>query len=167
MNISNTLLRYILGAIVVTAAILILVKKPLGTIAPTDTYNSNYPSQTQNPVQNQPTGTTPTNSNTGGIAAVTLDMTNSYAKTYSTRFSSEFAQPANYDGHFRVVDIGCGAGCFTLYALDKNTGKTYLIANGKEDYQLRGNTIMLINQNGKQETYTFDATKDKFTLMAS
>lgn len=95
--------------------------------------------------------------------AVVLNLNNQYAKTYATLFTKEFAEPANYAGHFRLVAPGCGSNCFTLFALDKNTGETYKLGNDSgQDYQIRGNAVTVTSQSGVQTTYTFNETTKKF-----
>jgi hypothetical protein len=70
------------------------------------------------------------NSSVESVSNVRLDIdTNQYARSNMPLFLSEYAQPANYKGHFRIVGVGCGDDCWTLYALDKNTGKTYIVTS--------------------------------------
>ncbi len=92
-----------------------------------------------------------------------LDMSNPYAQEYRTRFAAEFTQSANFDGHFRLVDIGCGSSCFTLYALDLATGKTYKLAAG-QNYVITGNTVEITLQSGQKQLFTFNKTTGEFIV---
>lgn len=96
---------------------------------------------------------------------VPLDMTNQYAKTYKTLFTAEFAKPANLDGHFRVVAVGCGSNCMYLYALDKNNGKVYRVsAEAFDDYSILDNQIRATLDNGEKVLYIFNSLKDEFQV---
>lgn len=121
-----------------------------------------------------PSSYTQTKSNAGSpdyqpakapTAAVTLDMNNPDVQKYATLFTNEFALPANYIGHFRLVSPGCGSNCFTLYALDKNTGQTYKLGNDfYQDYQARDNAITLTTQGGVVSVYRFNETTKQFDV---
>ncbi len=96
-------------------------------------------------------------------AGISLDMANQYAKTYKTLFTTEFAKEANFDGHFRVVAVGCGSNCAYLYALDKNNGKVYKVSTEAFDvYSILSNQIRAKLRNS-QYMYIFDSLKDEFS----
>lgn len=52
---------------------------------------------------------------------------------YEDFFSEEFSKPANLDDRFRVVSVNCGVECLYLFALDKNTGKVFNLADYQDD----------------------------------
>jgi len=105
-----------------------------------------------------------------------LDMSSPYVKTYKGLFTQEFAKPANFDGHFRVVAVGCGSGCMYLYALDKNTGEAYKISatdtqsnssitnEAYSNYTLGGNQITVSFPDGDSETVAYDQASDSFKM---
>jgi hypothetical protein len=111
------------------------------------------------------TFTVTTPANTQGN--VQLDMSNSYAQTYRTLFTDEFSKQANLDGHFRLVAVGCGSGCMNLYALDKNTGKTYKLgASNFSEYSILDNQVRATLQDGQMMIYLFNPQQDKFEATA-
>ena len=98
--------------------------------------------------------------------SISLDMTNQYAKMYKTLFTAEFTKEANLDGHFRVVAPGCGTSCVNIYALDKNTGKVYVVGNGGAEYQILDNQIRVTGQEGQVIIYIFNSLQDRFQEQA-
>jgi hypothetical protein len=56
---------------------------------------------------------------------VALDMSSEVAKTYRTKLTEALGQPANFNGHYVVITVGCGTGCDKYLVVDKNTGKAY------------------------------------------
>ena len=103
-----------------------------------------------------------------------LDQTSPYMKTYKTLFTKEFSEKANFLGHFRIVAVGCGTECMSLYALDKNTGKVYKISvvdtNGSDfvdystfkSFEIVGTEIDVMLQNGTKRDITYYKDRDAF-----
>ncbi len=109
-------------------------------------------------------------------ATVTLDLSSSFARQFKTILTEAFKKPANFNEHYIVAEIGCGTGCFTFVAIDKNTGKVYpapigndtgqFTGNIGQPYSLHSNQIKIIAENGsKINTYTF--TGSGFSLLSS
>ncbi len=120
-----------------------------------------------NQTTNNNTDFTPNDTANTGMetGAVTLNLSNPNVGVYTMLFTKEFDEPANYAGHFRLVAPGCGSNCFTLFALDKNTGETYKIGSDWQydaDYRVRGNEITLVSKGGVVSTYTFNEKTQKF-----
>ncbi len=126
-----------------------------------DTQISSNLTQTNGTVTDStPNDTLKTGMETGAVA---LNLSNPNVGVYTTLFTKEFDEPANYAGHFRLVTPGCGSNCFTLYALDKNTGETYkLDGESYQDWQVRDGVITLTSQAGVVSTYTFNEKTQKF-----
>lgn len=107
-------------------------------------------------------------------SSVKLDQTSPYVKTYKTLFTKEFSEQANFQGHFRIVAVGCGTECMSLYALDKNTGKVYKISvvdtNGLDfvdystfkSFKIVGTEIDVMLQNGNTRGITYYKDRDAF-----
>ncbi len=72
---------------------------------------------------------------------VKLDPSNDYLKKYNALFTQEFKQPENLTPGFRLVAVNCGSECFYLFALEKNTGKIFNLA----DYQWDKNVSFFKN----------------------
>jgi len=159
---TNTVLLVVLIILVAIGLWLMLNKKDTaghgeGENTPTG-YTQTKTNQTSNDYQPAAQNTTPVSKGN-----VSLDLNNPYAKTYATLFTNEFAQPANFDGHFRLVAAGCGTSCFVLYALDKNSGETYRFsANSGQDYVINGNSVIITDQRGVKTTYTFNENTKQF-----
>ncbi len=100
------------------------------------------------------------------IGKVMLDMSHPLAKKYKTIFTQEFEMPANLDGRFRVVAIGCGTSCMYLYALDKTSGKIYEVKSPSNepfsDFTLEENHIKVKNQAGQELSYGYYPAGDMF-----
>lgn len=45
------------------------------------------------------------------------------ARRFRTRLREGLQEPPNFNGHYRVVMIGCGSGCHLLWFVDLKTGK--------------------------------------------
>ncbi len=122
-----------------------------------------YPAQTQGinqqgtqqPSQNPNQGTVPNQPASTG--SVTLDMSSEYAQTYKTLFTTELTKPANFAGHYRVVEVGCGSGCTHFYVLDKNTGKVMKVPTQYMD----------ADEGGPKEVTNFYYSADSGVLVIS
>ena len=85
---------------------------------------------------------------------------------YSALFNDEFAKDANYE-NFRIVSVSCDADCVTVYALSKDTGKIYLIAEKISGYQIKGNEIAIGWMSGIDGTMYYDQATDSFKTTPS
>ncbi len=109
-----------------------------------------------------PSGFTQTNLNPNGPdyqpqghPSISLDMSSPYAQQYKTQFTQEFSQPANFNGHFRLVEIGCGSNCQMYYALDQTTGKIYKVpvaADHEATFSLNSDTVII---HGAKSDYSY------------
>ncbi|MGS0892112.1 hypothetical protein ACVBGC_06060 [Burkholderia stagnalis] len=61
------------------------------------------------------------------------------ARLYRTVIRDEFAQPANFAGHYRVAIWGCGTDCRNFAIVDKLTGATYTMPGVKAISGVMGN----------------------------
>src|ERR1035437_10150248 len=106
---------------------------------------------------------------------VTLDLSSTFAQQFKTILTEAFKKPSNFDEHYVVAEIGCGTGCFTFVAIDKNTGKVYpapiindigqFTGDIGQPYSLHSNQIKIIAENGsKINTYVF--TGSSFSLLS-
>ncbi len=119
---------------------------------------------TQNSTQNSSESVSSTGTSTSQSAG--LNLKNPNVGVYTTLFTKEYTEPANYAGHFRLVAPGCGSGCFTLYALDQKTGETYKLGSESyQDWRVRDNVITLTSQGGVTSTYTFNEKTQKFDVV--
>ncbi len=66
-------------------------------------------------------------------------LTSNEARLYRTVIRDEFAQPANFAGHYRVAIWGCGTDCRNFAIVDKNTGATYTMPGVKAVSGVMGN----------------------------
>lgn len=115
------------------------------------------------------------NSTAGGIqnpaptSQISLDLTTEFSQTYRTRLTQALKEAANFNGHYVMTDIGCGSGCFTLVAVDKNTGKVYKVPEisdiGKfggipgPSFSLNSDLVKVITDNGSRlDTFRFDGS---------
>lgn len=120
------------------------------------------------------------NQNQGGDinsqnSVVTLDLSTVLARQYKTALTTALGEPADFDGHYKVASIGCGTGCFTYIAVDKNTGKIYTVPESNDfgnyisntsAYNVTSNLIRVITSNGsKIKMYSFDGVT--FTLVST
>lgn len=74
-------------------------------------------------------GQTGTGTGGQGTSTAVLDLSTDAARRYETLFRSEFARPANYNGHYRLVEVPCGNSCTEFYTLDKETGEVAEISS--------------------------------------
>ncbi len=123
---------------------------PTATLNNQQVPNQVQGTNTQTPVQPAQTQPTP-------AAAVTLDMSSSYAQTYKSLFTAELAKPANFNGHYRVVEVGCGSGCTQFYAIDKTTGKVLKVPTQYMD----------ADEGGPKEVTNFYYSADSGVLVIS
>lgn len=166
----NTVLLVILIMLVLGIGILFLSRNKAGeqygkdeTPSPSGYTQTNT---NQNGPDYFPNGNPADNDNTQG-SKVTLDMSSPYAKTYTTLLTQALNQPANFDGHYTVAEIGCGSGCSAYYVLDKNTGKVYKVPESNDwqtfnvpdwqPYSISGNTIKVV-VDPEIKTYSFDGS---------
>jgi len=66
-----------------------------------------------------------------------------------TNLAAGFRGPAEFAGSLRVIEIGCGTGCVSIYFGDLGTGQVYETALGGEDHsqlslQKRADSRLLI-----------------------
>ncbi|WP_175882331.1 hypothetical protein [Burkholderia sp. BCC0044] len=66
-------------------------------------------------------------------------LTSNEARLYRTIIRDEFAQPANFAGHYRVAIWGCGTDCRNFAIVDKYTGATYTMPGVKAVSGVMGN----------------------------
>nr|WP_244110648.1 hypothetical protein [Burkholderia cenocepacia] len=66
-------------------------------------------------------------------------LTSKEARLYRTVIRDEFAQPANFAGHYRIAIWGCGTDCRNFAIVDKNTGVTYTMPGVKAISGVMGN----------------------------
>ncbi|RKP43491.1 hypothetical protein D7S86_28845 [Pararobbsia silviterrae] len=59
-------------------------------------------------------------------------LTDRKARMFQTVIRTEFAQPANFAGHYRVAIWGCGTDCRDFAILDQNTGHVYTMPGVSE-----------------------------------
>lgn len=71
--------------------------------------------------------------------AATPRLTSKEARLYRTVIRDEFAQPANFAGHYRVAIWGCGTDCRNFAIVDKDTGATYTMPGVKSISGVMGN----------------------------
>lgn len=158
------LLIAIIALLVIGGGVYVYNKEKVETPAVIDTET-----QQTNQVQQQTTNKTPS-------VAVTLDLSSSFARQFETVLSEAFKKPENFNGHYRVAEVGCGTGCFTFVLIDKDTGKIYPAPIGNDigqftgdigqPYNLNSNQIKIIADNGsKINTYAFNGSS--FSLLSS
>jgi len=46
-------------------------------------------------------------------------------QTQEALFAAELAKPVNFGTHYRMVEVSCGSGCSSFYAIDKNSGSVF------------------------------------------
>lgn len=100
---------------------------------------------------------------------VQLDLSSEYVQGNTALFLEEYSKPANFEGHFRIVNISCGDSCLILYALDKNTGKVYRVTSadsnggaGVEGYAINGDRINVWWMSGYASYISYDESQDAF-----
>jgi hypothetical protein len=98
---------------------------------------------------------------------IALDASNPSMKEYSALFNAEFAKDANYE-NFRIVSIPCkDIECTTVYALNKNTGKIYLLGEEISGYTIKGNEIGIDYMSGIGAMIYYDQMTDSFKAQPS
>ena len=55
----------------------------------------------------------------------TVDIKSALQKRFQTEIREQSALPANFDGHFRIAEWGCGTSCGSMAIIDLKTGKVY------------------------------------------
>ena len=97
---------------------------------------------------------------------ISLDLSSAHAMQFRTVLTEAFKKQANFDRHYVIAEIGCGSGCFSYTAIDKNTGKVFPLSTINDigqyygsigqAYSLQSNQIKVIADNGsKLNTYRF------------
>jgi hypothetical protein len=56
-----------------------------------------------------------------------LRLTTRTARRFTTVIHTEYNEPANFAGHLRVAQWGCGTDCRNIAVLDQNTGLAYTL----------------------------------------
>jgi hypothetical protein len=64
--------------------------------------------------------------NTAGIEAHAVHLSSKEAKRYRTVLRREAHEPANFAGHYRMVNLGCGASCAYPAVIDLKTGNVVI-----------------------------------------
>jgi hypothetical protein len=55
-------------------------------------------------------------------------------RAYRTRLREALVRGPNFAGHLSVAQIGCGAGCLAVYAIDRRTGRVIRFPFGGEEH---------------------------------
>ncbi|MBN3816073.1 hypothetical protein G3N57_05360 [Paraburkholderia sp. Se-20369] len=95
------------------------------------------------------------------------------ARLYRTVIRSEFTQPANFAGHYRVAVWGCGTDCRNFAIVDKYTGATYTMPGvqaisgvmGNDDERLdfrAGSTLLIVSGCFNDDCFAGNAKAARF-----
>lgn len=81
--------------------------------------------------------------------AVTLDLSTNTAQMYKTLLTAALKEPANFNGRYRIVGIGCGTGCMNAVMVDIATGKVFdnLPFQAYSDYPFPKSVEYSVNSN--------------------
>jgi hypothetical protein len=70
---------------------------------------------------------------------VALRLASSSTRRYATLLHQEFGKPANFAGHLRVAQWGCGTDCRNFAVLDLKTGAASTLPHAEEISGVMGN----------------------------
>ncbi|MGN6649371.1 hypothetical protein [Trinickia sp.] len=72
-------------------------------------------------------------------AAVRPQLTSKKARLFRTAIRTDFSEPANFAGHYRVTIWGCGTDCRDFAIVDKHTGRVYTMPGETDVGGVMGN----------------------------
>jgi len=83
-----------------------------------------------------------------GALATELNFdSNPKAYDFRTRLIESAEQGANFAGHYRIVEIGCGTACQIRYMIDMRDGTVSNFNEGELDIEFRENSRLIISSN--------------------
>jgi len=111
-----------------------------------------------------------------------IDLRTVMQKRYPTQIRKQAILPANFAGHFRIAEWGCGTSCGMLAVIDLKTGKVYdgpfqdmdygeqyRYEGGSQDLEYRVSSSLLVARGCPEfkncGTYYYEWKGDKFDLL--
>ena len=80
---------------------------------------------------------------TGTPAPVNLDS-HPDAKMFQTRLAQSFEDDTRFAGHYRIVSIGCGTACQSIWAVDLIDGTVYSLYTASSGVAYRADSRLII-----------------------
>ena len=100
---------------------------------------------------------------------VTLDLSTDAAKKYQTQLTAALSEPADFEGVFKIVSVdkcnanpSLGENCYDMYAVNKATGKVYVIGEDAMGYSIEKDYVNVEWPSDDFLNMYYDKTTDTF-----